>query len=99
MDREKNRALMISLLEKLQALKKRLNEFSSEEDEIYEVCKKRLTYLNSSLSPGTAEYMDYQKIRINRMLVEYLARQGLTSTPERMISQFNLQVISFVFFE
>jgi macrophage erythroblast attacher len=98
-DKAKVRLLMASLLDRMVTLKKKMNEFYKEEEETYEICKKRLLHLNNASTQQPDDQTEYHKVKINRMIVEYLAREGFSQAAEKMMKNFTLDDFSALEFK
>lgn len=98
-DRARIRLLLSTLLNRMLTLKRKMNEFYAEEEEMYEVCKKRIIHLNSANSQSPEDQVEYHKIKINRMIVEHLAREGFSRSAEKMMKHFSLNDYSALEFK
>ena len=90
--KEKAQTTISGLIEKLQTLKRKLNENYCEQDGIYESCKKRIIHLNSLVKPSKEQQNCYNKTRLNRLIVDYLLREGHLKTAMKIISEYRIEV-------
>lgn len=59
---------------------------------MYENCKKRILHLNETMK-GERDSIDcYHKIRLNRIVIDYLVRQGDLKTARAMMKEYKIEV-------
>ncbi len=81
-----------TLITRLQTLKRRLDENYKEEDKIYDCCKKRLVHLNS-VDPKDKQSLDtYQAVRLHRLIVDHLSRNGCYETANMIAKEYQIEV-------
>lgn len=81
-----------SLIERLQNLKKRMNSSYSEQDHLYEACRKRVDHLNG-ISKAKEDQLCYHQTRLNRLLIDYLVREGHLKTAKKLMQEYKIEVI------
>ena len=54
-----------------------------------------LSLLNSIESIDSEEYERWSRIRLNRILVDYMLRNGYSSSAEKLASDVNIKVFTF----
>jgi len=81
-------------LRKIEALKIKLNEYRDEELKLYAKLNKRLTHLKKVESSATAEksnQINYHRIRLDRIIVDYLLRQGFYECATQLVDESNIE--------
>lgn len=80
------------LITRLKTLKKKLGENYNEQDRLYENCKKRIIHLNQTMK-GDRDFIEcYHKIRLNRIVIDFLVRQGNIKTARAMMQEYKIEV-------
>ena len=80
------------LITRLKTLKKKLGENYNEQDRLYENCKNRIIHLNETMKGETDVINCYHKIRLNRIVIDYLVRQGNLKTARAMMQEYKIEV-------
>lgn len=84
-----------AMLERLQKLKRKLEETKQEELVYVNRTKKRLEHLqdlSEIQEMGSDAYQKWSKVRLDRMLVDYMLRNGFPATAERLSKDADVQV-------
>eukprot|EP00736_Rhodelphis_marinus_P002789 Rmarinus@m.18617 len=77
MSRENASSSIDKLFSKLQGLKRKLDDFNGEEQMYMKRMKKRIAHLKEAESAtDSTTHIHYNTIRLNRLLVDYLMREG-----------------------
>jgi len=80
-----------NLMSRIQCLKRKMDENYSEEEQIYECCKKRLIQLNSLNTWDKPSYVAYYRARTNRLVVDHLLRANCVNTAQKIAEEYKLQ--------
>ena len=80
-----------SLIGRLQNLKRKMNENYTEQDYLYESCRKRIAHLNS-ISKSKEDQICYHKTRLNRLMIDYLVREGHLKTAKKLMQEYKIEV-------
>lgn len=83
-----------NLINRLQSLKRKLDEDYKEEDIIYDSCKKRLLHLNQVDVKDKDSLYNYQNIRLHRLIVEHLLRNECLETAKKISKEYDIEVSS-----
>ena len=92
-----------SLIGRLQSLKRKMNENYTEQDYLYESCRKRIAHLNS-ITKTKEDQTCYHKTRLNRLMIDYLMREGHVKTAKKLMQEYKIEVLqkkkkNLIFFE
>ncbi|KRX04401.1 hypothetical protein PPERSA_05662 [Pseudocohnilembus persalinus] len=90
------------LIQRLKNLKQDLKQQYHEQDQVYECCKQRIIHLNeiSKIQNQPQQQIteeqknqlkNYHQIRLRRLIIDYLYREGHVQTAQQMIQIYNLQ--------
>ena len=92
LSKENAKEKITTLVDRLKNLKRKLNDNYSEQDKVYETCKKRLVHLNSLVKNTRENQLCYHKTRLNRLIIDFLVREGHIKTAKKMIEQYKIEV-------
>jgi macrophage erythroblast attacher len=81
-----------NLVEKLKAMRKRSLELKTEEDELFELLKKRLEHLKDCYNGSLSVVKSFKKSRVDRILIDYFLRSSYYDTAQLLASKANIQV-------
>lgn len=81
-----------SLISRLNNLKTKINENYTDQDNLYESCRKRIAHLNS-ISKTKEDQICYHKNRLNRLMIDYLVREGHYKTAKKLMQEYKIEVL------
>ena len=82
------------MLKRMETLKRKLSTLATEEEHLHRQSRARLQHaqeLESIPSTTDAKYDDWSKIRLNRLLVDYLLRSGYVETAQKLAKSQNIE--------
>ena len=91
LNKSQAQATINNLIGRLQTLKRKMNENYTEQDYLYESCRKRISHLNS-ISKSKEDQTCYHRTRLNRLLIDYLMREGHVKTAKKLMQEYNIEV-------
>lgn len=81
-----------NLIGRLTNLKRKINDSYTDQDHLYENCRKRVVHLNN-ITKSKEDQTCYHKTRLNRLLIDYLVREGHVKTAKKLMQEYKIEVI------
>ena len=93
-DPEKTVASLDSMIDRMKGLKRKLEALQEEEKILHQQSSKRLQHLNDMYkipSLVDVKYDEWSRVRLNRLLVDYLLRMGYSDSARALAQEKNIE--------